>query len=84
MDVSRLYLYIIILKDMRTVQKERDEKFYSSVDTWKRAYMVTLDSIPKLKLRLLELTTWDKAGSETERNAKITALSILIYKLENK
>jgi hypothetical protein len=65
---------------MTKAQTERDEKFFGSVNLWKEAYVITLGNVKAYKLRLLELSTWDKSGgNERERMAKITALQILIH-----
>lgn len=64
---------------MTNAQTQRDEKFYSLVSTWKRAYAQSLGNVAEYKERLMELNNWDNSGTETERMAKITALQILIH-----
>lgn len=61
-------------------QTERDERFYSLVGTWKRAFEISLKSKKAYQTRLAELTTWDKPreDNKTEHLAKITALNILL------
>lgn len=59
--------------DLECAQNKAEQLNYLSlVDTWKRAYKLTLIKIPAMKRRLKELQTWDlpKTGNEIEHKAK--------------
>jgi hypothetical protein len=54
------------------------------VATWQRAFKVTLRNKKAYKIRLTELTTWDKAraDNEIEHSAKIKALELLLQEIQ--
>jgi len=62
-------------KDMITTAERRE----MSINTWERAFLVTLKTTRLFKRRLKELQTWDNCnGNDYEREVKIEALQRLI------
>ena len=61
-------------------QEEQDEVLlYQLEDTWYKSYNL-IYTVKQCKKRLKELKSWDKAGKELERKAKIGALERIIHK----